>query len=134
MRTFCKKLAHSLLAWVHSSPSINHTTAYPSRSAMRLRKRSNHRVSRSNFRLGFLKIHGVAHITINHVPHHQNQDEAPQSHAINQIHQINTVIEPDLPDKVIITSMRNTKLDLRDKRLYTRLFSNLIFGFGLTAL
>ena len=109
---------------------------------MRLPRGSNYRVSRCgsstlllpNFRLGFLKVHGVAHITTKHVPHHQNQDEALRSHAINQIHEINAVIEPDLPDKVIITSMRNAGLDLRDKRLYTRLFSHLIFGFGFTAL
>jgi hypothetical protein len=64
---------------------------------------------------------GRARITINHVLHHQNQDEALRSHAVNQIHQINVVIEPDIPSEVIVTSMRNTKPGLRDKRLYTRL-------------
>ena len=45
-----------------------------------------------------------------------------------------TVVELDILGEVIITSMRNIKLGLRDKRLCIRLFSHLIFRFGLTTI
>lgn len=45
-----------------------------------------------------------------------------------------TVIEPAILGEVIITFMRSIKLGLRDKRLCIRLFSHLIFRFGLTTI